>query len=361
MEVYRLLNEDGSLDDKHRDILPDDDLIKILKTMIFNRVFDTRMLMLQRQGRLGFYLTSTGEEAITIGSAYCLNDNDPVFISYRELGSLLWRGVPHSLIVNQLIGNDQDRSKGRQMPVHYCFREYDIPSVSSPVGTQISHACGAAYGYSLQGTGQISLAFLGEGTASTGEFHSGINFSGTLNAPVIIVLRNNGYAISTPESKQSAATCLASRAEGYGVVGRLVDGNDLIAVVSAVQEAAERARSGGGPTLLEMLTYRMGGHSSSDEPSRYRSSEEEEDWKKVDSLLRVERHAKWRGIWTDEQAQEEKEASDKEITTLLKNCAPFPPPPVHTLFEDVYGAMPEHLERQKNEYLSLLKKWEESQ
>ncbi len=354
-EPLSIINEDGSCADEHRDLIPDADVESLLRLMVFNRVFDRRMLMLQRQGRLGFYMTSTGEEAAIIGAAYSLEKTDPIFISYRELGALLWRGVPLPAIMNQLIGNNQDPSLGRQMPVHYCYREHHIPSVSSPVCTQVPQATGLAYAAKLRGTGQVALAFLGEGTASEGDFHVGVNFSGVWAAPVIFLIRNNGYAISTPESVQTAAESLASRAIGYGIAGERIDGLDLLAVVKTVREAARRARAGEGPTLIEALTYRIGAHSSADDPSRYRSEDETKQWLKVDALARLRAHAKWRGVWTDEIEQEVKEQAEKDITQLIAECERWPPPPVESLFDDVYATIPAHLQEQKDDYLAFLR------
>jgi 2-oxoisovalerate dehydrogenase E1 component alpha subunit len=279
---FGILNEDGSCPEAYRGLIDDHDLLEILDKLALNRVIDQRFLTLQRQGRLGFYMTSTGEEATTIGSAYCLRDDDPIFLSYREIGALLWRGIPLELLMNQLIGNSQDLCLGRQMPIHFCFRDWNIPSVSSPVGTQLPHACGYAYAARIKKTGQVALAFLGEGTASEGDFHTAINFSGVFNAPAVYVIRNNGYAISTPESVQTAASNLALRGDGYGVAGVQVDGNDFLAVINAVGQAVERARAGGGPALIEAQTYRMGPHSTADDPSVYRSDDEAEHWQKLD-------------------------------------------------------------------------------
>ncbi|MCZ6677168.1 MAG: thiamine pyrophosphate-dependent enzyme [Candidatus Poribacteria bacterium] len=350
-----ILNEDGSCADEFRDVIPDNDLLAILRTILLNRVVDRRLMMLQRQGRLGFYLTSTGEEVVTVGTAYALQEDDPIFLTYRELGALLWRKVPLSAIMNQLIGNVQDINKGRQMPVHYCYREYHIPSISSPVGTQLPHACGFGYAAKMLKTNQVALAFLGEGTASQTDFHAALNFSGVLNAQTIFVIRNNGYAISTPESVQTRAPSLAIRAEGYGIPGFQIDGNDLLMVVQTVKEAAARARSGGGPTLIEALTYRMGAHSSSDDPTRYRSEEETQRWEKVDALARLRLHAKWRGIWTDAMEEEVWADAEKAVTQMISDCERWPPPPVESLFDDVYERMPESLRMQKEEYLRFLR------
>ena len=350
-----ILNEDGSCAEEFRNLVPDDDLLAIIRTILLNRVMDRRLMMLQRQGRLSFYMTSAGEEVVTVGTAYALRETDPIFLTYRELGALLWRKVPLEAIMNQLIGNAQDINQGRQMPIHYCYREYHIPSVSSPVGTQLPHATGFGYAARIRQTDQVALAFLGEGTASQGDFHTALNFSGVLNAQTIFMIRNNGYAISTPESVQTKASSLAIRAEGYGIPGTQIDGNDLLMVVSAVREAAERARSGGGPTLIEALTYRMGAHSSSDDPTRYRPDTEMKQWEQVDALARLRRHAKWRGIWTQPMEKEAWSDAEKAVTDMISDCERWPPPPVESLFDDVYERMPETLRVQKEEYMAFLR------
>ena len=274
---FAILNEDGSCPEEYRELIDDDDLLRVLETFTLNRVIDRRFMTLQRQGRLSFYM--------------------------------LWRQIPLPLLLNQMIGNSQDLCKGRQMPVHYCYADFGVPSVSSPVGTQLPQACGFAYAARIQKTEQVALAFLGEGTASQGDFHTAVNFAGVFNAPAVFVIRNNGYAISTPESIQTAATNLASRGEGYGVPGFQVDGNDFLAVINMVGEAVERARRGDGPTLIEALTYRMGAHSTADDPSAYRSDEETERWERLDPQARLQRHARWRGIWNEElETENESEA-----------------------------------------------------
>jgi TPP-dependent pyruvate/acetoin dehydrogenase alpha subunit len=348
---FAILNEDGSCAPEYRDLVDDEGLVSALETMTLNRVIDRRFLMLQRQGRLGFYMTSTGEEATTIGTAFCLRETDPIFLSYRELGSVLWRGVPLPLIMNQLIGNSQDLCMGRQMPVHHCYREWNIPSVSSPVGTQLPHACGFAYAARVRRTGQVALAFLGEGTASEGDFHTALNFSGVFRAPAIYVIRNNGYAISTPESIQTAATSLAARGEGYGVPGLRVDGNDFLAVVHVMANAVERARRGEGPTLIEALTYRIGAHSTADDPSVYRSEEEAEQWRRLDPMARLAQHARWRGVWDDEREAQAQARCEERISELIAECERWPPPRLDTLFEGITQERSPQLEEQRAAYL----------
>ena len=185
--------------------------------------------------------------------------------------------------------------------------------------------------------------------------NTALNFSGVLFASTIFMLRNNGYAISTPESVQTRTRSLASRAEGYGIAGVRIDGNDLLMVVQAVKEAAKRARSGEGPTLIEALTYRMGAHSSSDDPTRYRPEAEMQQWEKVDALARLRRHAQWRGIWTEAMEKEAWSNAEKAVTQMTSDCERWAPPPVESLFDDVYERMPEALTAQKEEYMRFLR------
>jgi len=351
---FAILNEDGSCPDQYTELLSAEVLRRFLETLLLNRVVDRRFLMLQRQGRLGFYMTSTGEEATTIGTAACLENRDPIFLSYRELGALLWRGVPLDSMLNQFMGNAADLSKGRQMPVHHCYREYHIPSVSSPVGTQLPHACGYAYASKLRKTSQVAIAFCGEGTASQGDVHTALNFSGVFHVPAVFVIRNNGYAISTPESVQTAAPSLACRGQGYGIPGFQVDGNDALAVVNVVGQAVRRARQGEGCTLIEALTYRMGAHSTSDDPTAYRSDEERAHWEKLDPLRRLSAHGVWRGLWSEEEEHELEREYEAQVSELIARCEALPPPSLPSLFEDVYAECPPHLAAQRDAYLGFI-------
>ncbi len=354
--LFSILNEDGSCGAEHAQLVSDEELASALDGMVLNRILDRRLQMLQRQGRLGFYMTSRGEEATIFGTAMSLATDDPIFLSYRELGCLLWRRVPLPLLFNQLIGNSQDLCLGRQMPVHYCFREWGIPSVSSPVGTQLPHATGFGYAAKLRKTGQVAVAFCGEGTASQGDFHTALNFAGVFGTPSIFVIRNNGYAISTPESVQTAAESLAVRGEGYGVPGFQVDGNDLLAVLHVMREAVQRARSGGGPTLIEAMTYRIGAHSTADDPSAYRTEAETAEWERLDPFERLRRHGKWRGVWDDAREESARAAWEARVTETLAQCEKHPPPPVESLFEDVLAAPSTQLAEQRDDYLAWHRK-----
>jgi 2-oxoisovalerate dehydrogenase E1 component alpha subunit len=349
---FSILNEDGSCAAEHAGLVSDEDLAAVLDLFVLNRILDRRLSMLQRQGRLGFYMTSRGEEATIFATAMALEPSDPIFLSYRELGCLLWRRIPLALIFNQLIGNSQDLCLGRQMPVHYTFREWGIPSVSSPVGTQLPHATGFGYAAKLQKTGQVAVAFCGEGTASQGDFHTALNFAGVFATPSIFVIRNNGYAISTPESVQTAAKSLAARGAGYGVPGHQVDGNDLLAVLFVMREAAARAKAGLGPTLVEAMTYRLGAHSTADDPSAYRTDAETAEWERVDPFARLARHGKWRGVWDEAKEESARADWDKRVTETLAECERHPPPAVESLFEGVLAARGAQLAEQRDEYLA---------
>ncbi|MCP5059233.1 MAG: thiamine pyrophosphate-dependent dehydrogenase E1 component subunit alpha [bacterium] len=352
LPLFSILNEDGSCEEAYRGLLTDEEVRQALDAMILNRILDRRLLMLQRQGRLAFWMTSRGEEATILGSAASLLPDDPIFLSYRELGCLLWRRIPLPLIFNQLIGNSRDLCLGRQMPVHYCYKEWAIPSVSSPVGTQLPHACGFGYAAKMRGTGQVALAFCGEGTASEGDFHTALNFAGVFATPTIFVIRNNGYAISTPESSQTAAESLAIRAEGYGMPGFQVDGNDLLAVAKVLGEAVARARSGGGPTLVEAMTYRMGPHSTADDPSAYRSDDEAAEWNRLDPYERLKSHGIWRGVWSEEEEATTRATWDERVVSTLAECERHPPPRIESLFEGVLETVSPQLEAQRDAYLA---------
>ena len=324
----------------------DELLRKIFEVMSLVRIMDDRMMRLQRQGRLGFYMKAIGEEASHFAVAP-LRTTDWVYPSYREQGAWFWRGYTVKQFIDQLFGNANDPTKGRQMPVHHSAAWLNLVSISSPVGTQIPQAVGSAYAAKVLGKDDVSMVYFGEGTSSTGEFHVGMNFAGVWKAPVVFVCRNNGWAISVPTAKQTAARTFASKAVGYGMPGVRVDGNDLLAVLQVATEAIERARAGEGPTLIEALTYRVQGHSSSDDPSVYRDPKEPEVWEKRDPLNRLRTYMKHRGLWEESWEKQLGERYNQEITDALAASDATPPPPVETLFDDVYEELPWHLREQR--------------
>ncbi len=346
-EMRRVLDDEGKvLPGAKPPAIPEDDLVRIFDTMMMVRVMDDRMMRLQRQGRLGFYMKSIGEEASHF-AVYPLRQSDWVFPSYREPGAFFWRGYTIETFINQLFGNVRDPIKGRQMPVHHSFREGNVVSISSPVGTQIPQAVGAAQAAKISGTDDVAVTYFGEGTSSTGEFHVAMNFAGVWKAPVVFICRNNGWAISVPLEKQTAAKSFASKGVGYGMPGVLVDGNDVLAVIAASNEAVERARAGDGPTLIEARTYRVQGHSSSDDPSVYRDANEPAIWERKDPLKRFRNYLKSKDVWSEELESSIVEKHNQAITDALAQAEELGPPPLETLFDDVYEHTTWNLDEQR--------------
>ncbi len=349
-DLRRVLNDDGTVRDGAQvPEINDESVVRIFDTMLQTRIIDDRMMRLQRQGRLGFYMKSIGEEASHF-SVYPLTMDDWVFPSYREQGAWFWRGYTIEQFINQLYGNEKDPIKGRQMPVHHSARALNLVSISSPVGTQIPQAVGAAYAAKIKKTGAVAMTFFGEGTSSGADFHVGMNFAGVFKAPVVFVCRNNGWAISVPSQKQTAARTYASRAIGYGMPGIRVDGNDILAVIQAANEAVERARAGDGPTLIEAVTYRVEGHSSSDDPSVYRQASEPEEWKRRDPINRLRGYLQTRDLWSEKLESDIRDKHNAEIDRVLKASDSLGAPPLPSMFDDVYEQLPKHLIEQR-EYL----------
>jgi 2-oxoisovalerate dehydrogenase E1 component alpha subunit len=259
----------------------------------------------------------------------------------------LYHGVTPLAMMHNMYGNARDDSKGRQMPVHLSFREpIRFVSISSPIGTHVPQAVGAAHAMRYRGEDGVALASFGDGGTSALGFHSGLNFAGVWKSPVVFLCQNNGYAISCPADEQTASTSYAIKAVAYGMPGVQVDGNDVLAVRAVVLEAVERARSGAGPTLIEALTFRMGGHSTSDDPSRYVPKELFEQWKQRDPIQRFERFLAGRGLWTEATRDEIKAAAAEEVNSAAREAEATPPPALESIFTDVYEAIPAHLRRQ---------------
>lgn len=354
--LVQVLDTEGRVIDRKRD--PDiavEDLRRMYRLFLLMRHMDERMLRLQRQGRLGFYMTSTGEEACQVGAAWALRPEDWVFPSYREPGVALWRGYALFDFVCQLMGNAGDPIKGRQMPVHHSVRSLHFVSISSPVGTQVPQAVGAAYAARLRRDPAAAIAFFGEGTAQTSEVHCAMNFAGVWKAPVVFFCRNNGWAISVPAARQTAAETIAQRGAAYGFPGVLVDGNDVLAVAAVTRDAIDTARAGGGPTLIEGRTYRRGAHSTSDDPNVYRDPDEPRAWEKRDPVERFRKFLAARRIWTEAWQKDLAEEVKREVGDALAGAeAKEKKPPVETLFDDVYAEMPRHLAEQRAELCDYL-------
>ncbi|MBX2861435.1 MAG: thiamine pyrophosphate-dependent dehydrogenase E1 component subunit alpha [Vampirovibrio sp.] len=331
--------------------LTEADLKQMYEGMIMIRAYDERALKLQRSGRIGFCVTSFGEEATQVGTAHALRPDDWVFPAYRQYGVPLYRGASMTKMAAHLFGNADDSAKGRQMPAHYTFDEHRFVSASSVIGSQIIHAVGCAMAIKYRKSDEVAVTYFGDGASSANDFHSSLNFAGVYKPPVLFFLVNNQYAISLPVEKQTGISELYKKAEGYGVHGIRVDGNDVIAVYKATREAAQRARDGKGATLLELFTYRVGAHSSSDDPTRYREKDETAEWKEKDPIERMKRYLQQLNIWTEEYEAEVWEQCRTKLSVAITKAEQIGDPPWESAFENVYAEMPSALEAQKQELL----------
>ncbi|MGK4006793.1 thiamine pyrophosphate-dependent dehydrogenase E1 component subunit alpha [Sorangium sp. So ce1036] len=348
-DVIKVLRDDGSLDPAHDPKLPPSEVITLYKAMLRVRQLDERLVALQRQGRIGFHIGSLGEEAAVLGSASAMRPQDWLFPCYREFGAALWRGLPLQRYIDNMFGNANDTVKGRQMPDHYTYRAGRFGSVSSPIGTQITQAVGFAWAAKLKRDDLATLVYFGDGATSSSDFHSGLNFAGVYKAPVVFFCRNNGWAISVPTERQTASPTFACKGVAYGVPGVRVDGNDLFAVVKVTRDAVERAARGEGATLIEAMTYRLSGHSTSDDPKAYRPDAWLEPWRRLDPIERLRRHLERAAGWTEAQDREIEAAVDAEVKACVAVAEKTPPPPLDSMFEDVYAEPPWHLVEQREQ------------
>ncbi|WP_018981732.1 thiamine pyrophosphate-dependent dehydrogenase E1 component subunit alpha [Salinimonas chungwhensis] len=345
--MLQILKPDGTLHEEAQEPdLSKDVARKMYDTMEYIRVLDERMIGAQRQGRISFYLASTGEEAAAVGSAAALSPDDMIMSQYREQGALAYRGYTTSQFMNQMFSNEKDPNKGRQMPIHYGDKALNFMTISSPLGTQIPQAAGYAYGQKMAGNEAITICYFGEGAASEGDFHAGLNMAAVLKCPVIFFCRNNGYAISTPADEQFAGDGIASRGLGYGVKTIRVDGNDPLAVFAATKRARELALEERCPVLIEAMTYRLAAHSTSDDPTGYRSRDEEDKWRAKDPIQRMAKWLQQKG-WYDEAANKQLiDETRQEVLKALKEAEKVPVNPIEDIVNDVYDKVPWHLEEQ---------------
>jgi pyruvate dehydrogenase E1 component alpha subunit len=347
--LFQLLREDGTAVDEAALASFDRALARrLFEAMLRIRVTDARMMALQRQGRISFYGEAMGQEAAVVGSAAATRPEDWIVPALREAGVGLFRGMTLDSYIAQIFGNAVDVSKGRQMPCHPCDVDHHYVVMSSCVSTQVPHAVGIAMAMKIKGDkGKVCFGYMGDGGTSEGDFHVALNFAGVTKAPCVLICQNNQWAISTPGHIQTASATIAMKGLGYGIEALRADGNDVFAVYETVRYAAEKARRGEGPTFIELLTYRVSAHSSSDDPSRYRDESITEVWRnQKDPLRRMELFLTRRG-WL---AAGEREALATEIEhavrdSIARNEA-TPPPARETLIEDVYEHPPWHLREQ---------------
>lgn len=356
--LVRVLDDDGTAVGPWAPNLPPETLIRMLRAMALTRAFDARMFRAQRQGKTSFYMKSTGEEAVSIGAATALASDDMCFPSYRQQGILIARGWPIVDMMNQIYSNKGDRLKGRQLPIMYSAREAGFFSISGNLATQYPQAVGWAMASAARGDTRIAATWCGEGSTAEGDFHSACTFASVYRAPVILNVVNNQWAISSFSGFAGAeATTFAARAIGYGIAGLRIDGNDALAVYAATRWAADRARANHGATLIEHFTYRAEGHSTSDDPSAYRSADEASRWPLGDPIARLKQHCIALGIWDEERQG----AMDRELAEQVRDAVKEAEKngilghglqhPVESMFEDVFEEMPWHLKEQQQQML----------
>ncbi|KAJ8481612.1 hypothetical protein ONZ45_g15252 [Pleurotus djamor] len=324
---------------------------------------DNILYNVQRQGKISFYMTSHGEEATIVGSAAALEMDDEVLGQYREMGVLLWRGFTLDNVMAQCFGNEEDIcGKGRQMPVHFGSPAHHFHTISSPLATQIPQAAGVAYALRRDPSRRarsIAACYFGEGAASEGDFHAGLMLASTIPSPALYIARNNGFAISTPSSEQYYGDGIASRGPGYGIHTIRVDGNDVLAVLSAVREARRRCLSEGRAVLIEAMSYRVGHHSTSDDSFAYRARSEVEDRKRIDNpIARFRLFMESQGWWDADAEEELKDRLKADVMKAFRRAESLPRCELKDLFTDVYGGEePWNIKEQREELTALLRKY----
>jgi pyruvate dehydrogenase E1 component alpha subunit len=334
--------------------LDDEQLLHLYRTMLATRAFDATCMKLQRSGRIGFSVPNLGIEACSVGAASALKSSDWIFPSYRDYGMALYHGAPVLNMMNHMFGNGEDAARGRQMPAHFTFVDpIHFVSISSPIGTHLPQAVGAAHAAQLRGEDTAVLVSFGDGGTSSLGFHSALNFAGVWKSPVVFLCQNNGWAISCPSSEQTASEGYAVKASAYGIPGVAVDGNDVLAMHRAVADAVERARNGEGPTLVEAITYRMGGHSSSDDPRKYVPEAEIAGWRERDPIELFEKYLAARDLWSEELREKLQAEVQTEVEEAARQAERNGAPTLDTLVRDVYEEVPPHLRRQGREAHAL--------
>ncbi len=317
--LIRVLDEGGKAVGPWAPHLAPERLVQGLSAMLLTRAFDERMFRAHRQGKTSFYMKSTGEEAISVAQSLVLGAGDMCFPTYRVLGWLMARGYPLIDLVNQIFSNARDPLKGRQLPILYSAREYGFYSLSGNVGSRFGHAVGWAMASAYKGDDKIALAYIGDGTTAEGDFHEALTFASVYRAPAILCVTNNQWAISSFSGIAGAGeTTFAAKALAYGIPGLRVDGNDFLAVWAATQWAAERARSNLGATLIELFTYRAAGHSTSDDPTKYRPADEAEHWPLGDPVERLKAHLIGLDAWDETRHAALIEELDAQVRAAMK-------------------------------------------
>lgn len=345
VEMLSILNEQGEIvNDAEMPQVDDAQLKEWMRRMVFTRIWDNRAVSLGRQGRLGFYAPVSGQEASMIGSQAALRKDDYILPGYRDIPQIYWHGLP----LYQAFLYSRGHQHGGQIPA-----DVNVVMPQIIIGAQITQAAGVAMGLKRKGKGQVAITYTGDGGSSQGDFYEGINFAGVYKLPAIFVVQNNGYAISTPRSSQTAAETIAQKAVAVGIAGVQADGMDILAVYKAVHDAAERARAGEGPTLIETVTYRYGPHSlSGDDPTRYRGKEESGEWERKDPLVRFRKFLQKKRLWSDEEETHVIEEAKQAVADALKKADEIERMTIPGLIDTMYETTPPILEEQKRPFLA---------
>jgi pyruvate dehydrogenase E1 component alpha subunit len=342
-----ILDETGHVDQSLEPAIDGGTLLKLHRTMLLARRFDERLLSLQRQGRIGTFPPIRGQEAAHLGAVANLRASDWMIPAFREMAADIWRGRS----LESIIIYNNGYNEGNRIPDD----RNDLP-ISVPVGSQIPHAVGIAWSIKYRGRDDVAMSFFGDGATSQGDFHEALNLAAVFQLPVVLVCQNNHWAISVPLAKQTRSKTLAQKAIAYAVPGIQVDGNDILAVYVAAQEAVERARAGGGPTLIECVTYRMAMHTTADDPKRYRSDAEVEKWRKRDPITRFQVYLAAKGLLTEEAVKAEETAIAAEIQSAVERAEDEMKrlgDPLR-LFEHAYGEMPPYLKEQREDFIRFM-------
>ena len=347
--LLTVLREDGSTDPATDPKMPAEVIVSAYRHMRRLRLLDARMILLQRQGRVGFYGACTGQEAVPIATGLVTKKDDWVFPALREQSVMLVRGFPLREFIAQVFGNAGDLAKGRQMPSHQSGKRVNQVSWSSCIGPQIPQAVGTAWAMKLKKDPSVAFGFCGDGATSQPVFHTAMHFAATFQTPAVLVCQNNHWSISVPTERQTASRTIAVKGRAYGVPSVRVDGNDLLACYKVLSEAADRARRNEGPTFVEALTYRIGAHSTSDDPTRYRTDAEVDSWKKKDPVDRLARHLRLLGLVDDASEKRLDEELTAEIGDAVNQVEAMGAPLRESLFDDVYAELPRHLRAQRDE------------
>lgn len=337
VESLSILDPDGKVDKKLEPKLSKEEIHSLFRGMLLARRYDERMLRLQRQGRIGTYGPALGQEAAALGPAFAITKDDWYVPSFREPAGMLWRGWPMSRLMLWWGGNEIGATPLDDMN--------DMP-ICVPVSSQMQYGAGIAWGCKLNGNKQVTVAFVGDGGTSEGDFHEGVNCAAAFNLPMIIIVQNNQWAISLPRKKQTASETIAQKALAYGINGIQADGNDILAMVAATREAVDRARSGGGPTLIEAVTYRLGVHTTADDPKKYRKEEEVEQWRPKDPVDRFWRYVQDKGVMDEKAREEMEEEIAAEISAAVQETESYevdPTEPFHHCFAEMTPALKRQL------------------